>query len=105
MSSGNFVHDLDRCTSEIVSAIISAQSNADCVNRFAVPHTDETVRVLLPRCRSPLTHSQVQLPHPVTMARLRRIRRQFLKMCRLTPPPSDKVGEAFVAYLLSDLKN
>ena len=53
MSSSNFVHDLDRCTSEIVSAIISAQSNADCVNRFAVPHTDEMVRVLLPCSERP----------------------------------------------------
>ena len=88
LSATGFLHELDRKTQEIVSSVLGAQ-------RTSVP--GDTVAILG-------STEKLCLPRMVTMAELRRLRRQFIAYTKLHPiEDCDKIPTLFVQYLNSTL--
>lgn len=88
LSSADFLHELDRKTQEIVGKLLDAQRTAVPGDSLAVSGTVEKVR----------------LPRVVTMAELRRMRRQYISYTKLHPPEDvAKIPSLFVQYLNSSL--
>ena len=84
LSATNFLHELDRKTQEVVSSILDAQ-------RVAVP--GDIVHV-------PGTSEKFHLLRNVSMAELRRLRRQFIGYTKLHPVEDpEKIPMLFVQYL------
>lgn len=88
LSSANFLHELDRKTQEIVSNILEAQRSGTAGGVVVVPGSTERLR----------------LSRSVTMAELRRLRRQFITYTKMHPVEEcDKIPTLFVQYLNSTL--
>lgn len=88
LSATSFLHELDRKTQEIVRGILEAQRAGVPGDVVAIPGSSETLR----------------LPRLVTMAELRRLRRQFIAYTKLHPTEEcDKIPTLFVQYLSSTL--
>lgn len=84
LSETSFLHKLDRLTQDVVSGIMAAQ-------RTGVPGES----ILLSG-----TREKVELGRPVTMAELRRLRKQFISYTKLHPVSDyDDVVTLFVQYL------
>lgn len=86
LESTNFVHELDRVTQQVISAIMDAQ------NTYAVG-TEVTVVGCSRKFR---------IERKVSLAEFRRLRRQFLKITQLNPVSSERIGDAFVTYLIAN---
>eukprot|EP01095_Lingulamoeba_sp_RSL-Kostka_P007761 TRINITY_DN2514_c0_g1_i1.p1 TRINITY_DN2514_c0_g1~~TRINITY_DN2514_c0_g1_i1.p1 ORF type:complete len:391 (-),score=145.60 TRINITY_DN2514_c0_g1_i1:199-1371(-) len=87
--STNFVHELDKMTKAIIDKIISEQQTFIPGDTINVPHTTELVI----------------LNKKISPAKLRRIRRQFIKITQLNPPKTlDDIGISFVGYLNSNFE-
>ena len=79
LTSANFLHELDRRTQEVVTCILQGQEGS----AVTIPGTSESIR---------LTRS-------VTMAELRRARRQFISYTTLHPVESHMISSLFIQYL------
>lgn len=87
LSSADFLHELDRRTQEVVLRVLETQ-------RTAVPGDSLTV------CGG----EKLRLPRLVTMAELRRLRKQFINYTKLHPPEkATEIPNLFVQYLNSSL--
>lgn len=82
LTSANFLHELDRRTQEIVTSILRGQEQGMVTS---VPITG--------------TSESVHLTRSVTMAELRRARRQFISYTTLHPVESHMISSLFVQYL------
>lgn len=81
LSDSNFLHELDRLTQEVVRSIMDAQRSNE--------------QAVLPGCEE-----RVALSRPVTMAELRRLRKQFISYTKLHPiSEHSKITTLFVQYL------
>lgn len=81
LSESSFLHELDRLTQEVVRSIMAAQQSNE--------------QALLPGCVE-----RVVLSRPVTMAELRRLRRQFISYTKLHPISNhSNITTLFVQYL------
>ena len=88
LSPANFLHELDRRTQEVVSRLMDAQRTAVPGDSLALPGSTEKLR----------------LPRLVTMAELRRLRRQYINYTKLHPPEdAARIPTLFVQYLNSSL--
>ncbi|KAJ1980695.1 kti12, chromatin associated [Dimargaris xerosporica] len=84
----NYVHEIDQITQSIIKAVL-AGGDGSSAQSVVVPHTAVTVD--LP-------------PRPVSLAELRRIRRQFLNINRMhLLLGADRIAELFVEYLNTNL--
>ena len=82
LSETSFLHELDRLTQDVVRGIMDGQRSAGG-------------RVTLPGCEE-----RVELPRPVTMAELRRMRKQFISYTKLHPiNDCSKITTLFIQYL------
>lgn len=78
----SFLHKLDRLTQDVVRGIVSAQQDGDS-------------QILLSG-----STEKVELPRPVTVAELRRLRRQFISYTKIHPVNDyTKITTLFVQYL------
>ena len=88
LSSADFLHDLDRRTQEIVSRVLEAQRTAVPGDAIFISGVGEKLR----------------LPRLVTMAELRRLRRQYINYTKLHPPEdATTIPNLFVQYLNTSL--
>ena len=88
LSSASFLHELDRKTQEVVSTVLEAQRSGIAGDCIAVPGTSE----------------KVQLSRGITMAELRRLRRQFITYTKMHPVEDHtEIPPLFVQYLNSTL--
>ena len=84
LSQSNFLHELDRLTQDVVRGIMAAQGNSVPGEHLIMSGSSE----------------KVELPHPVTMAELRRLRKQFLSYTKLHPiEDNSKIITLFIQYL------
>ena len=84
LSSTSFLHELDRKTQEVISSILEAQRSGAAGDSIAVPGTSE----------------RLQLSRDITMAELRKLRRQFITYSKLHPVDDhNKIPTLFVQYL------
>eukprot|EP01104_Vermistella_antarctica_P020623 TRINITY_DN88_c1_g2_i1.p1 TRINITY_DN88_c1_g2~~TRINITY_DN88_c1_g2_i1.p1 ORF type:complete len:275 (-),score=51.54 TRINITY_DN88_c1_g2_i1:1-825(-) len=88
ISDTNYVFDMDRITQDIITAVLKGQNDG------AVPGD----RIPVPKASSPVT-----LSRRLSMAELRRLRRQFLKLSQMHPPQPEKTADVFVSYLNTNL--
>ncbi|KAJ1982171.1 kti12, chromatin associated [Dimargaris verticillata] len=85
----NYVHEIDQITQSIVQAVLLASGDGGSAQGVVVPHTAVTVD--LP-------------PRTVSLAELRRIRRQFININRMhLLLGADRIAELFVEYLNTNL--
>ncbi len=83
----NYVYELDQTTQQIMNAIVEAQETS-VGGRITVPHSQE----------------KIDLSRHVTLAELRRLRKQFTQLNKMhTLPSKEKIAEAFVSFLNSSL--
>ena len=88
LSSASFLHELDRKTQEVIGSILDAQKSGIAGDNIAVPGTLE----------------RLQLSRGITMAELRKLRRQFISYTKLHPVEDhNKIPTLFVQYLNSAL--
>lgn len=84
LSEASFLHELDRVTQDVVRNIIAAQKT--CVPGEQIP---------VPNCSD-----KVELPRLVTMAELRRARKQFISYTKSHPAiNSSSITSLFIQYL------
>ncbi|KAI8324225.1 protein KTI12 [Martensiomyces pterosporus] len=84
----NYLFELDRATQEVITAVLEAQKSGVPMSEVLVPGTD----------------TRVQMPgRNLTLAELRRLRRQFTNLNRLVTLKVDRVPELFVEYLNTSL--
>ncbi|XP_053319231.1 protein KTI12 homolog [Spea bombifrons] len=84
LSSTNFLHELDKVTQEVVSAILNAQKTSIPGDVIVVPGATE--RIVLPRI--------------LNMSELRRLRHQFISYTKLHPNENiSQLANMFVQYL------
>ncbi|KAJ1958070.1 kti12, chromatin associated [Dipsacomyces acuminosporus] len=84
----NYLFELDRATQDVINAILEAQKSGVPMSEVLVPGTDK----------------RVQMPgRNITLAELRRLRRQFTNINRLVTLKIDRVPELFVDYLNTTL--
>ncbi|KAI9595500.1 chromatin associated protein KTI12 [Syncephalis fuscata] len=85
----NTLHALDRITQQAVDAVLQVQQEGVGTTVVAVPHSD----------------LKVQLPsRTLLMPELRRLRRQFININKAHTLPEDRVADAFVEYLNTNLQ-
>ena len=90
LSSSDFLHLLDRHTQEVVSQIMHTQRVS--------PGDTPVVSC------GPAPSDKLRLPRHVTMAELRRLRRQYINYTKLHPPDNHSViPSLFIQYLSSSL--
>ena len=88
LSSPDFLHHLDRQTQEVVRQVLEAQRTAVPGDQLAVSGTKERLR----------------LPRVLSVAELRRLRRQYIAYTKLHPPEeAARIPGLFVQYLNSAL--
>ncbi|XP_077328547.1 protein KTI12 homolog isoform X1 [Lithobates pipiens] len=84
LSSTNFLHELDKVTQDVVTAILNAQ-------KISVPGDFITV---------PGASEKLQLPRMLNMSELRRLRQQFISYTKLHPNENiSQLANMFVQYL------
>ncbi|RKP24556.1 protein KTI12 [Syncephalis pseudoplumigaleata] len=95
----NMLHALDRITQQAVDAVLQAQQEGVGTTAVALPQTDLKI--------SFVPHPPVEgggLPgRAVLMPELRRLRRQFIQINKAHTLPEDRVADAFVEYLNTNL--
>lgn len=88
LSETSFLHELDRLTQEVVRTLVDIQQTGVPGEHVTVPGSQE----------------KVELARPVTMAELRRIRKQFISYTKLHPVNDySKITSSFVHYLNSTI--
>lgn len=88
LSSASFLHELDRHTQEIIGRVLEAQGSGVAGNNITVPGTSEKLR----------------LSRDISMAELRRMRRQFISYTKMHPVEDSRAIPAlFVRYLNTSL--
>eukprot|EP01103_Thecamoeba_quadrilineata_P020546 TRINITY_DN8882_c0_g1_i1.p1 TRINITY_DN8882_c0_g1~~TRINITY_DN8882_c0_g1_i1.p1 ORF type:complete len:274 (+),score=50.16 TRINITY_DN8882_c0_g1_i1:103-924(+) len=85
LSETNYLYQLDQKTKEIVNAVVEAQKVLLIGSVLTFPNATE----------------KLTLRKVLTMAELQRLRRQFLKISNMHPPPVDAIADSFVVYLAS----
>lgn len=81
LSETSFLHELDRLTQDVVRSIMATQQST---GEHVVPGSDE----------------KIELSRPVTMAELRRLRKQFISYTKLHPVSNySRITTLFVQYL------
>ncbi|XP_056428905.1 protein KTI12 homolog isoform X1 [Hyla sarda] len=89
LSSTNFLHELDKVTQEVVTAILSAQKTSVPGDIIMVPGATE----------------KMQLPHILNMSELRRLRQQFISYTKLHPNENiSQLANMFVQYLNQSIR-
>jgi len=88
----NFLHELDEVTKDIIKEISSAQSsgNVSIGDLISVPHT--TFLVMFSR--------------KISLAELKRLRTQFIKISKVNPPVKvdvEAIAHSFVDYINSTI--
>ena len=84
LSATNFLHELDRRTQEVITTLLNSQRTSVAGDNVAVPGTTE----------------KVQVTKNLTMAELRRLRRQFITYTKLHPVDNhDKIPSLFVQFI------
>ncbi|XP_018423139.1 PREDICTED: protein KTI12 homolog [Nanorana parkeri] len=84
LSSTNFLHELDKVTQDVVTAVLNAQ-------KISVPGDLITV---------PGASEKLQLPRMLNMSELRRLRQQFITYTKLHPNENiSQLANMFVQYL------
>ncbi|XP_068131929.1 protein KTI12 homolog [Hyperolius riggenbachi] len=84
LSSTNFLHELDKVTQDVVTAVLQAQKTSVPGDIVAVPGASE----------------KMQLPRILTMSELRRLRQQFISYTKLHPNENiSQLANMFVQYL------
>lgn len=87
-ADASFVHDLDRVTREVVAELGPAMANAVPGDQIAVPGAGVRVNVV----------------RRVTVAELRRLRQQFLRLASARPPVSAEGGRTqFIEFLNNEI--
>ncbi|ORX67968.1 chromatin associated protein KTI12 [Linderina pennispora] len=88
VTGGNYLFEFDRATQEVITAVLDAQKSGVPMSEIAAPGSG----------------TKVQMPgRNVTLAELRRLRRQFTNLNRMATPKIDRVPELFVDYLSTNL--
>jgi len=88
LSSAGFLHDLDRRTQEVVSAIMESQRTSFVGDSISIPNCSE----------------KMTLNRHLTMGELSRFRRQFITYSKMHPvDDSNKIPTLFVQYLQNTL--
>lgn len=88
LSSAGFLHDLDRRTQEVVTAIMDSQRTSFVGDTIAIPSCSE----------------KLTLTRHFTMAELSRLRRQFITYAKMHPvDDSNKIPTLFMQYLQNTL--
>ncbi|XP_066448363.1 protein KTI12 homolog [Eleutherodactylus coqui] len=89
LSSTNFLHELDKVTQDVVTAILSAQKTSVPGDVIMVPGATE----------------RLQLPRILNMLELRRLRQQFISYTKLHPNENiSQLANMFVQYLNQSLR-
>eukprot|EP00035_Acanthoeca_spectabilis_P003039 m.90895 g.90895 ORF g.90895 m.90895 type:complete len:274 (+) comp11895_c0_seq4:189-1010(+) len=89
LASANTVHEIERVSQVIITALVQAQTTAIPGDKVAVPETSE----------------RIHLVRKVTMSELRRIRRQFTTYTKTHPiEDASTVGSLFVQFLNQTLQ-
>ncbi|OBS60543.1 hypothetical protein A6R68_08350 [Neotoma lepida] len=85
VASGNFLHQLDQATSQVLSALMEAQKSAVPGDVLTFPGTTE----------------HLQFTRPLTMAELSRLRRQFISYTKMHPNNENlpQLANMFLQYL------
>ncbi len=98
LSDTNFVHQVEKVTQDI-------HLFDDTIEfPLLLPHIMTTILGLpglLPGDIIKVPHASVPVSvrHAITMAELRRLRKQFFKFAQLHPPPVQEIGNSFVEFL------
>ncbi|XP_077120344.1 protein KTI12 homolog isoform X2 [Ranitomeya variabilis] len=88
LSSTNFLHELDKVTQDVVTAVLSAQKTSVPGDIIMVPVATE----------------KIQLPRILNMSELRRLRQQFISYTKLHPNENiSQLANMFVQYLNQSL--
>ncbi|XP_063305504.1 protein KTI12 homolog [Pelobates fuscus] len=84
LSSTNFLHELDKVTQDVVTAILNAQKTSLPGDVIVVPGASE----------------KIELPRILNMSELRRLRHQFISYTKLHPNENiSQLANMFVQYL------
>ncbi|KAL6058844.1 hypothetical protein STEG23_014915 [Scotinomys teguina] len=89
LASGNFLHQLDQATSQVLTALMEAQKSAVPGDMLTLPGTTE----------------HLQFTRPLTMAELSRLRRQFISYTKMHPNNENlpQLANMFLQYLSQSL--
>lgn len=91
LSSADFLHTLDRMTQEIVSRILEAQRTAVSGDNLVISCGNGR-------------NAKLRLPHLITIAELRHLRRQYINYTKLHPPDDvTLIPILFVQYINTSL--
>lgn len=89
LSSGNFLHELDRVAQNILGEILTAQKSAVIGDFIKLSHATEKLHLL----------------KFLNMSELRRMKRQFITYCKMHPVEDNvKIGNMFVQFLNSNIR-
>ncbi|CAH6790649.1 Kti12 [Phodopus roborovskii] len=89
LASGSFLYQLDRATSQVLTALMEAQKSAVPGDVLTLPGTTE----------------HLQFTRPLTMAELSRLRRQFISYTKMHPNNENlpQLANMFLQYLRQSL--
>ncbi|ELW65464.1 Protein KTI12 like protein [Tupaia chinensis] len=89
LASGNFLHQLDQVTSQVLTGLMDAQKSAVPGDLITLPGTTEHLR----------------FTRPLTMAELSRLRRQFISYTKMHPNNENlpQLANMFLQYLSQSL--
>ncbi|XP_007535213.1 protein KTI12 homolog [Erinaceus europaeus] len=89
LASGNFLHQLDQVTSQVLVGLMEAQKSAVPGDFIKLPGTSETL----------------QFTRPLSMAELSRLRRQFISYTKMHPNNENlpQLANMFLQYLSKSL--
>ena len=89
LSSTNFMYELDRITQEIITSLLDAQKTSFIGDYIKVPNATDKIYLL----------------KNLTLAELRRMKRQFLNYTKMHPIEDvQKIGNMYVQFINSSLK-
>ncbi|CAH2273188.1 KTI12 homolog [Pelobates cultripes] len=95
LSSTNFLHELDKVTQDVVTAILNAQKTSVPGDVIVVPGASE--KISFKNYKSVQT---TELPRILNMSELRRLRHQFISYTKLHPNENiSQLANMFVQYL------
>ncbi|KAM5169864.1 protein KTI12 homolog isoform 2-T3 [Mantella aurantiaca] len=89
LSSANFLHEMDKVTQDVVTAVLSAQKTSVPGDVITVPGASE----------------RLQLPRMLNMSELRKLRQQFITYTKLHPNENiSQLANMFVQYLNQSIR-
>lgn len=89
LSSGNFMHDLDKITQGVIMEVLDLQKNSVIGDSVSISGTEEKIVLL----------------KTLTMAELRRVKRQFINYAKLHPVEDiTKLKNMFVQFLNNSIQ-